>query len=137
MPSKVRSYEGKGVSTLLDWASGGGHVPGLLCHQRLLVVAFMSAENPGRPGPAPLWLPHSLSVASTQTTRCGTGGTGGPGGAGGAGGTRESLRPRGSTSAPPPTHTHTQDRYPALRGDMSLARHPNMSGATPTCIELP
>ena len=64
--------------------------------------------------PASVWLPHSLSVASTQTTRCGTGGTGGPGG---TGGTRESLRPRGSTSAPPPTHTHTQDRYPALQGD--------------------
>ena len=113
MPSKVRSYEGKGVSTLLDWASGGWHVPGLLCHQRLLVVAFMSAENRGRPGPAPLWLPHSLSVASTQTTRCGAGGPGGPGG---AGGTRESLRPRESTPPAPP-RTHAQDRYPALRGE--------------------
>ena len=58
-----------------------------------------------------VWLPHSLSVASTQTTRCGVGGTGG------TGGTRESLRPRGSTSAAPPPRTHTQDRYPALRGD--------------------
>ena len=41
MPSKVRSYEGKGVSTLLDWASGGCHPPGLLlwwlllCRQRI------------------------------------------------------------------------------------------------------
>ena len=36
----------------------------------ILVVAFMSPENRGRPGLAwlrPLWLPHSLSVASTQT----------------------------------------------------------------------
>ena len=43
----------------------------------ILVVAFMSAENPARPRPgqawpgcAPLWLPHSLSVASTEATRC-------------------------------------------------------------------
>ena len=41
MPSKVKSYEGKGVSTLLDWASGGCHTPDLLlwwlllCRQRI------------------------------------------------------------------------------------------------------
>ena len=163
MPSKVRSYEGKGVSTLLDWASGGCHPPGLLlwwlllCRQRIgdqkrpvfddfspcreshgeyfpggiksraavwrklgsvhflaflwlllcrqkMVVAFMSPENRGRP-----------SVAATQPL-CGfhTDHAVRHWRPGRPGRCAESLEAR-----PAPTHTHTptQNRYPALRGE--------------------
>ena len=77
----------------------GFHTASLWLPHRPRGAAREAREVPGKSGgtAAPsVWLPHRPRGAAR-------GGTGGPGG---TGGTRESLRPRGSTSAPPPTHTH-------------------------------
>ena len=140
MTSKQSSYAQKAVSTLLDWASGGCHPPRLLCHQRSwllcpqkipkssikkykmtfwwwLLCPQRIGAGPARPRPGQAWL--RPSVAATQPL-CGFHTDhavrhGRPGRRGRPGRHARKSEATG-VYAPRPPRTHTQDRYPALRG---------------------
>ena len=86
-------------------------VPDLMFSSGLIARGLVAVEQPQLcccTSPTGLvWLPHRPCAASTQDTLCRAQGTGG------LRKSRKSLGPRGST------HTHTQDRYPTLWGDVA------------------